>query len=235
MNSRVDYSKHFGGIDKGSGFRLQFCDDTTARIKRRLMFRKHNFTPPNHLKDKTMSLPAATNHYSAPRRWLHWGIAALMIAGIICVELHEYFPKNSSTRNLLMGTHFQFGMLIFILALPRIMRALREGKPPIAPPLSSWQRILSSATHGLLYLVMIAMPILGVLAVQSGGYPLAFFGVPLPQLIGADKEISHTLHELHENIGNVAIALIILHAAAAYWHHFSVKDNTLTRMLSPKE
>ena len=182
-----------------------------------------------------MSNQTATDRYSTPRRMLHWAIAALMIIGIIAVELHENFPKGSSTRNLMIGTHFQFGMLIFILAWPRIARAFREGNPPITPPLPSWQRGLSSATHGLLYLAMIAMPILGVLAVQAGGNPLSFLGLPLPQLIGADKDTSHTLHELHENMGNVIIALIVLHIVAAYWHHLFVKDNTLTRMLGGRK
>ncbi|WP_256870465.1 cytochrome b/b6 domain-containing protein [Chromobacterium haemolyticum] len=46
-------------------------------------------------------------------------------------------------------------------------------------------------------------------------------------------DISHDLKEAHEWLGNALMWLAILHAAAALWHHFIVKDNTLTRLIGP--
>lgn len=173
-------------------------------------------------------------NYSAPRRLFHWGMAVLLIAGLAGVELHESFPRDSTARNLLIGLHFQMGLLIFLLVWPRIALALREGKPPVTPPLVPWQAKLSAATHGLLYVAMIIMPVLGVLTIQSSDHAVALLGLQLPRFIGADKDLSRTLHEVHETIGNVVIALLVLHIAAAVWHHRFLKDDTLTRMLPPR-
>lgn len=170
------------------------------------------------------------NVYSAPRRMLHMIMALLMIAGLIGVELHEFFPRGSTIRSLLMSVHFQCGILIFLLVWPRILLALREGKPAITPPLVPWQKTLSSATHGVLYLAMIAMPVLGIMAAQAKDRAISLFGMELPRFVGVDKDFARTVGDIHGTFGNIVIALLILHIAAAIWHHRALKDDTLTRM-----
>jgi cytochrome b561 len=176
-----------------------------------------------------------TVFYSAPRRLFHWIIAILMIAGIILVEIHEIFPRN--IRGLMMNAHFQAGLLIFILAWPRIALALSKGKPPVHPPLAAWEAKLSVVVHGLLYLAMIAMPVLGLLGVQAGEEgknTVMLLGWQLPQFVSTDKGLHDTLLEIHEVFGNAIIGLVLLHIAGAIWHHGFRKDDTLTRMLSPR-
>jgi cytochrome b561 len=58
-----------------------------------------------------------------------------------------------------------------------------------------------------------------------------FFGLQLPALVGSDPALVGSVEELHETIGTVGYYLVGLHAAAALFHHYFRRDNTLLRML----
>ena len=50
-------------------------------------------------------------------------------------------------------------------------------------------------------------------------------------LIGPSRRLAHTLEDIHEAIANAGYFLIGLHAAAALFHHYVVRDNTLRLMV----
>jgi cytochrome b561 len=79
------------------------------------------------------------------------------------------------------------------------------------------------------------MPILGWLTLGAQGKPIPFFGLQLPALTAADKDLGHTLEGIHETIGTLGYYLIGLHAAAALFHHYWTRDNTLRRMLPQRD
>ena len=106
--------------------------------------------------------------------------------------------------------------------------------PAILPALPGWQVLAAKLMHLALYLLMIVQPILGWLILSAEGDPIPFFGVQLPSLIGADKELVEVFEEIHETSGTVGYYLIGLHAAAALFHHYFKRDNTLVRMLPGK-
>ncbi len=85
--------------------------------------------------------------------------------------------------------------------------------------------------HTLLYAFMVAMPVLGWLTLSAEGKSIPFFGLQLPALIGPDKAFAHSVQDIHETIGTIGYYLIGLHAAAALFHHYVMRDNTLLRML----
>ena len=183
--------------------------------------------------EKGMLKNSAT-HYGAMARLLHWGMALLIIAGLASVELHELFPKGSGTRSALMATHFQVGLIVFVLVWLRITRFAFDKTPAITPEPPRWQTVTAKLMHLAFYFAMIALPILGVLILQSGDKAIALLGMPLPAFTGVDKEFSEALQEIHEIIGNIMIGLILAHVAAAVWHHLVQRDNTLLRMLPPR-
>jgi superoxide oxidase len=57
----------------------------------------------------------------------------------------------------------------------------------------------------------------------------------LPALIGENKDLAEQLEELHEVVGTTGYFLIGLHTVAALYHHYIVRDNTLTRMLPERK
>jgi cytochrome b561 len=78
---------------------------------------------------------------------------------------------------------------------------------------------------------MIGQPLLGWLILSANGDPIPFFGLQLPALIAENKDLVDVLKEVHETSGTVGYFLVGLHAAAALFHHYITRDNTLVRML----
>jgi cytochrome b561 len=84
--------------------------------------------------------------------------------------------------------------------------------------------------HGLLYVALLAQPILGWLATAAGGYPVQFFAWNLPGLIGKDKTLSETLFSLHGVVGWVLVGLLVLHIGGAMQHWLMKRDGVMQRM-----
>jgi superoxide oxidase len=78
---------------------------------------------------------------------------------------------------------------------------------------------------------MLAMPLAGWTILSASGAVIPFFGLELPALVGQSKPLAAQIKELHETVGTIGYFLIGLHAAAALFHHYLIKDNTLLRMI----
>lgn len=85
--------------------------------------------------------------------------------------------------------------------------------------------------HFALYAWMIGMPLGGWLLLSASGKPIPFFGLQLPALITESKGLADLLEEVHEAGGTVGYFLVGLHSAAALFHHYVSRDDTLVRML----
>lgn len=78
------------------------------------------------------------------------------------------------------------------------------------------------------------IPIFGALTVLNKGSDLTFANYSIIAGFNPNPETAHTLKEIHETLVNIAMALVVLHAIAALFHHYIVKDNTLLRMMPHK-
>lgn len=181
----------------------------------------------------------ARTRYTLTQRLLHWLIAllvfALLIAGLTFWLLgYDGIVAlfGNEMTNFLYKYHKTFGILVLILTVLRI--ALRRAAPPpaYASPLSGIVRVASSTTHVLLYLLLLAMPVLGWLATAAGGFPVQFFDWELPGLIGKDEALSEQLFRLHGIGGLILTALLVLHIGAGL-RHWRLKDGIMQRMSLP--
>lgn len=182
-----------------------------------------------------MTLKNTTERFGSLSIGLHWAMAILIAAVFATIELRELFPKGSDPREMLKSWHFMLGLLVFLLVMLRIGVRLSNPTPAIVPEPSKWQKLAASGAHGLLYLFMFFLPLAGWLILSAKGKPVPFFGLELPPLIGANKDLAHSIEEIHEFIGTAGYYLIGLHASAALFHHYFVKDNTLLRMLPHRD
>ncbi len=162
---------------------------------------------------------------------IHWLVLLLFIAVYSCIELREAYPKGSDIREALKTWHFMLGLLVFVVVWPRLAARLSGPTPAIQPEPPVWQQLFAKLLHAALYALMIVMPLTGWLQLSAFGKPIQFFGLQLPALIAENKDLGKSIKELHEAIGTAGYYLIGLHAAAALYHHYIVRDNTLLRML----
>ncbi len=172
--------------------------------------------------------------YSRPLIILHWALAALVLALLVAVELHELFPKDSLMRKLFMKSHFWLGISVGLLTMLRLWVRWGQHPAPITPAPAPWQNQLAAAVQWAFYGILVVMPVLGYLLINAKGFDLALGPISLGHWVAADKDLVETLEELHETLGNIFIALIVLHTAAALYHHHILKDSTFSRLQPPQ-
>lgn len=174
------------------------------------------------------------SRYSPGVRRLHWLIFILVACALTLIYLHGWSPKGSAMRADLKWAHMQFGMSILLIMLPRLLVRTRSGSAPtIVPPAPRWQMMAAKTVHVALYVLLFATPLLGIATMVWSGKHWNFLGIPLPSVAVSDQHVSHQIQKIHETFGHVLMYLAGAHAAAALFHHFFQRDNTLKRMLPP--
>ena len=162
---------------------------------------------------------------------LHWAVALLIFAsfpvGLYMVEL-----PLSPTKLKIYSYHKWAGVTIFLLALARLFWRTTHPAPPMPDSVPRWQQAIAGATHILLYLLIVAIPLSGWLMSSALGFQTVYFGVlPLPDLLEKDKLLGEQLKFLHMFLNYTLAALVLMHIGAALKHHLIDRDDILTRML----
>lgn len=174
-----------------------------------------------------------TNRYGSVSIGLHWLMLLLLAAVYACIELREFYPKGSDVREALKAWHFMLGLSVLVLAVLRVTVLVAGPVPRIEPTPAKWQHLSARLVHIALYVLMIGMPLAGWMILSAEGEPIPFFGLQLPALVGESDRLAKAIEEIHETGGTVGYFLIGLHATAALFHHYVLRDNTLRRMLPP--
>ncbi|MGE0665800.1 MAG: cytochrome b [Sphingomonadales bacterium] len=178
-----------------------------------------------------MHSPDTRARFSSLSIALHWLMVLLISAVYATILLRENYPKGTDIREGLKTWHFMLGLTVLALVVIRLIARLISRTPPIRPKPSAWQVMLAGMTHFALYAFMLVMPVAGWMILSASGKPIPFFGVEFPALVGPSKALASQVKEVHETIGTIGYFLIGLHAVAALYHHYVVRDDTLRRML----
>jgi len=177
-----------------------------------------------------MTRESMTHRYGKLSITLHWLMLALFVGVYACIEIKGLLPKGQPLRAMFLGLHGLFGLSIFALVWVRLLGRLTP-RPPITPALPKWQTGVSHLMHLALYVLMIATPLLAWLMLSAGGKPMPYFEFYLPSPVAVEPDLAKQFKYWHELLGSAGYWLIGLHAAAGLFHHYWVRDNTLTRML----
>lgn len=175
---------------------------------------------------------ADSPRYAPILRRLHWLMAILIGLGYLAIEQRGFFARGTPARFAVIQSHYWIGLAIFVLAGWRIAQRRRFAAPAITPAPPRGQAILSTITHIALYAFFIVMPILGISAAWLDGKSvfIPFTQVAIPPLLAESEQWVHTIEDLHGQIGEIFYWVIGLHIAAALYHHFIRRDDTLRRM-----
>jgi cytochrome b561 len=158
-----------------------------------------------------------TRGYSASQIALHWLIVVLVLFQLIFGESMSHSVRAARRGTALdpsdatLATlHIWVGFAILAAVAIRLVLRLRFGAPPL-PPGSALLGTLARLTHIAFYVLLVVVPVTGI---------LAYWFIP-------------SLGDVHELGKPAFIVLIALHAAAAVWHQFWLRDGLLLRMLKP--
>lgn len=180
---------------------------------------------------------------STPRRYdrlsqfFHWATALAVLAAYLIEP--EGFNRllrqgvDPATSNSVLW-HESLGILVLVLTLLRLLwLALRPAPPQFE--MAGWMQRASRLAHGALWLLVLITPLVALLTLAGKGAPLTLLGGLRVQEL---PWISHSAlaqlldwGDVHEALGNALLIIAGVHAAAALYHQFVLKDGLLWAML----
>lgn len=178
--------------------------------------------------------------YGGAARHLHWATAALIAVNVALGLYSASLPREAAWRQIVLGWHKSFGLLLIALTLARLAGRLFVPVPDHVPGARPWEVLAARLGHGLLYLVLLAMPLSGLLWAQGGAREVTFFDLfTVPQVIAlqpglpvADQPYYRLGKALHEAVFQwLLYAAFALHMAGVIKHQVVDGDRTfISRM-----
>ena len=162
---------------------------------------------------------------------LHWGTVIAILVSVGAMFLRDAI-ENTAGRQILLKLHRQLGLAVLIVVALRVLIRLTKRLADHSPGMSTVMRLSAQGAHVLLYVLLVALPVVGWILTSAHGITLNLFGViHLPQLVAADSDLADTLSDYHVWLSWVLLALVVMHVGAALWHHFVRRDAVLKAML----
>lgn len=176
-----------------------------------------------------MTKTKSTIRYFKVAMLFHWSMAILIILNILGGLLKHYEILDLP---IIIELHTRTGIIILTLAILRIFWRLTHKYPSLTNIIPNSEKILAYFSHLLLYVLMIAVPVSGMLFFQSIGEKVYFLQIELPKFIMRQPiaEAKKILN-IHQSLALIFLTLIVYHILAALKHHFIDKNHVLSRML----
>lgn len=161
---------------------------------------------------------------------LHWLLALALIGQFGLGLWMEEIPKDPpGMRAYWFNLHKSIGLLIILFVLWRMAWRLTHAVPALNNT-PAWQAKVAKLTHGVMYVLMLLIPVSGFLGSSFSQYPVKFFGLILPRLWEPQPVFKDFLSEVHEYSALTLAAFVVLHVLAVIWHTVVKKDGLLNRM-----
>ena len=164
--------------------------------------------------------------------FFHWFSFALILGALILIEVKNYVPRDNPWRTDLKTYHMLIGQMILLVVLLRIITRIFVINP--IEQEKSVSRVFKKMIHACLYIFMLAMPVSGIMLMQSAGNPIPYFGDLYPVLTHANINYAKAYKYIHIYLGNAIYLFIGAHAIMAIWREYIIKDGRLQKMLLSK-
>ncbi len=179
---------------------------------------------------------AQATTYGTIAKTFHWLTGLLILTviplGAIAYRLPYETNEQLAFKAQLFSFHKTLGIVIFVVALGRILWAMGQSKPSTLHPDRKVETALAELVHWLLYISLVAVPLTGwIHHAATEGFAPHF--LPISQdlpFVPNDESVAKLFGGLHWLWSKIMVGAILLHIAGALKHHFIDKDATLRRM-----
>lgn len=158
--------------------------------------------------------------YHGGVRILHWVMmvlfAIIFVLGFVMTEFKDAKPWA------LYDFHKSTGVLVFLLLWLRLIFRWSTTAPPNHFPFIV--SILAKATHALLYLMMLLMPISGYALSNVHGHEVKLYGLTLPNLFPENPDWEVYVDNIHSCGAWIFLALLAVHIVGVIFHHIRNED-----------
>ncbi|WP_136442523.1 cytochrome b [Pacificoceanicola onchidii] len=172
-------------------------------------------------------MKSSPTQYGSVAVAIHW-LSAIFILAMLGSGFRAASITESPAKEAVLMLHVPLGVVILLLTLLRLFwwwRVDQKPRPVAGDP--AWQTLSAKVIHVLFYGVILGMAASGIGIIVLSGAGSILFGdsaIPLP-------DFSEVLPRIPHGLGaRLMVALIVLHAGAALYHHFIKKDGLIWRM-----
>lgn len=167
--------------------------------------------------------------YGVVAKGLHWVLFFMMTFSIVAGNFLASIPKGPEKLQA-ASMHKSFGVILLLLILFRFAWKLMNPTPKTTEG-TTVENLLAQGMHWLLYALMFAQPISGLLMSQAAGYPVSVFGLfEVPTLLDKNPSSAELFRYGHGVIWILLVVAVPGHIGAAMVHHFIKKDYVLKSM-----
>jgi cytochrome b561 len=175
-------------------------------------------------------LKNSSTAYGAVAKTFHWLLFVFLTFAIVMGNLLAAMPKGAEKLQA-AGMHKSFGAILLMLILLRLLWRLVNERPRLPDDITAAQAFLANGMHWVLYILMLAQPLSGILMSQAGGFPVSFFGLfEFPVFMDKNPELAGFFRSMHGTVWILLVLAVLGHVGAALYHHFIRKDRVLKQM-----
>jgi cytochrome b561 len=173
----------------------------------------------------------SSRRYGAIAQALHWVMAILVLVAFIYgpggSEQRVYSARADADRML----HETLGLTVLALAFVRLLWRT-VGPRPDPPAVGRWMGLAAKVVQVALYVLLFAVPLTAIAGAWLEGHPLTLLGgLEIAPRVAEAHDMGKRIAELHTWLGDAILWVAGVHAVAALYHHFIVRDDVLISML----
>ena len=180
---------------------------------------------------------SAADHYDPLSKALHW-VTAIVVPIAFALgpggfgRLMRQGVDPATRPDILW--HESLGMLVLAITLLRLVwGAVRPRVPPHAT--SGWMQPASRLVRSALWALLLMLPVTAILTLSSEVHPLTLLGGvridPVPPVAPSVVLQLADWGHVHKLLGDAIVWLAGLHAVAALYHQYVLRDGLLSTML----
>ena len=168
------------------------------------------------------------SRYGAVAQAFHWLTVILVLAAYV---LSKGDPDSlySAAADGIRRIHEALGMLVFIVVVLRLLWRLID-RTPATGPIPRSMAAAANLVQLALYALLIAIPVTAVLGTWLEGLPVTVPGFDIAPRIAQAHGLGQLIIVVHTTLGNVILWVAAVHAAAALFHHFYLRDGVFKSM-----
>lgn len=160
---------------------------------------------------------------------LHWSSFLLILLSATTILSRELIDDDYLVKAF-TESHRQLGLIIFVLLFVRVIARWNNSSKKNNS--SALVNFIIKSGHIAIYITIFALPILGLMMTNAQGKQVKLLNlIQLPLITSTNPDLAEKLQDWHQWTAWLLGALVITHIMAAMFHHFILRDRTLTDML----
>lgn len=160
---------------------------------------------------------------------LHWAMAIIiLLALVVGGPMVAATPNDDPMKIEMLAGHMFGGLMIGALLIVRLITRIATRKPPAATAGHALLDLGSKLSHWGFYVLIAVVVGSGMAMSAAAGLPAIVFeqsGDPLPASF-----FEFPARAVHGVATKLLLALIVVHALAALYHQFVLRDGLFRRM-----